>query len=146
MDRVVPWRELVSLIEPYCPNTGKGRPPIGVERMLRIYFLQQWKQADPLGPSHGGQHRRQPGNERALAWQRNRVGGDQAYQGQAAVLAELAPRLSTAPTVAGVPSPSSIPKCAKRTASEQDPVARRTYFRDHEAPVRVQQGALPRPG
>jgi len=42
MELVVPWRELVALIEPHYPNTGKGRPPIGVERMLRIYFLQQW--------------------------------------------------------------------------------------------------------
>ena len=42
MDLVVPWRELVAWIEPHYPDTGKGRPPIGVERMLRIYFLQQW--------------------------------------------------------------------------------------------------------
>lgn len=42
MDLVVPWGELVALIEPHSPATGKGRPPIGVERMLRIYFLQQW--------------------------------------------------------------------------------------------------------
>ena len=42
MERVIPWAELVALIEPHYPNTGKGRPPIGVERMLRIYFLQQW--------------------------------------------------------------------------------------------------------
>ncbi len=39
MDRVVPWRELVGLIEPHYPNTGKDRPPIGVERMLRIIFF-----------------------------------------------------------------------------------------------------------
>jgi IS5 family transposase len=42
MELVVPWRELVALIEPHYPDTGKGRPPVGVERMLRIYFLQQW--------------------------------------------------------------------------------------------------------
>ena len=30
------------LIEPYYPKAGNGRPPVGVERMLRIYFLQQW--------------------------------------------------------------------------------------------------------
>ena len=42
MEVVVPWRELVALIEPHYPNTGKGRPPIGAERMLRVYFLQQW--------------------------------------------------------------------------------------------------------
>jgi len=41
MERVVPWPALCGLIEPYCPKPGNGRPPIGVERMLRIYFLQQ---------------------------------------------------------------------------------------------------------
>jgi transposase, IS5 family len=42
MERVVPWGELCALIEPFYPQPGNGRPPIGVERMLRIYFLQQW--------------------------------------------------------------------------------------------------------
>ena len=41
MDRVVPWRALCALIDPYYPKPGNGRPPVGVERMLRIYFLQQ---------------------------------------------------------------------------------------------------------
>ena len=42
MDRVVPWPALCGLIEPFYPKAGNGRPPVGVERMLRIYFLQQW--------------------------------------------------------------------------------------------------------
>jgi len=42
MEQVVPWVELCALIEPHYPQPGNGRPPIGVERMLRIYFLQQW--------------------------------------------------------------------------------------------------------
>ena len=42
MEQVVPWRELRALIEPHYPKAGNGRPPVGVERMLRIYFLQQW--------------------------------------------------------------------------------------------------------
>src|SRR5499427_10574445 len=42
MERVVPWPALCGLIEPFYPKPGNGRPPIGVERMLRIYFLQQW--------------------------------------------------------------------------------------------------------
>src|SRR5947209_8168677 len=42
MEQVVPWRELCGLIEPHYPKPGNGRPPVGVERMLRIYFLQQW--------------------------------------------------------------------------------------------------------
>jgi IS5 family transposase len=43
MERVVPWLALCGLIEPHYPRSGRvGRPPIGVERMLRMYFLQQW--------------------------------------------------------------------------------------------------------
>jgi transposase, IS5 family len=42
MERVMPWSALCELIEPVYPKPGNGRPPIGVERMLRIYFLQQW--------------------------------------------------------------------------------------------------------
>ena len=42
MDAVIPWSRLVRLVEPHYPNTGKGRPPHELERMLRIYFLQQW--------------------------------------------------------------------------------------------------------
>jgi IS5 family transposase len=42
MEQVVPWRELCALIEPHYPKPGNGRPPVGVERMLRLYFLQQW--------------------------------------------------------------------------------------------------------
>jgi len=34
--------ELCALIEPHYPKRGNGRPLVGVERMLRIYFLQQW--------------------------------------------------------------------------------------------------------
>lgn len=43
MERVVPWARLIAVIEPVYPKSGRvGRPPIGVERMLRMYFLQQW--------------------------------------------------------------------------------------------------------
>jgi IS5 family transposase len=40
--RVVPWPTPCGLIEPFYPKPGNGRQPVGVERMLRIYFLQQW--------------------------------------------------------------------------------------------------------
>jgi IS5 family transposase len=36
MERVVPWLALCAVIEPFYPKRGSGRPPIGVERMLRI--------------------------------------------------------------------------------------------------------------
>jgi IS5 family transposase len=42
MERVVPWARLCAVIEPHYPNGKRGRPPMGIERMLRIYFLQQW--------------------------------------------------------------------------------------------------------
>jgi len=41
MERVVPWADMCGLIEPFYPKPGNGRPPYGLERMLRIYFLQQ---------------------------------------------------------------------------------------------------------
>jgi IS5 family transposase len=42
MDAVIPWAKLVALIEPDYPKGETGRPPKDLERMLRIYFLQQW--------------------------------------------------------------------------------------------------------
>lgn len=45
MERVVPWALLLDVLTPhYYPDAGKraGRPPIGLERMMRLYFLQQW--------------------------------------------------------------------------------------------------------
>ena len=43
MDQIIPWSALVELIEPCYPKPqGAGRRPIGIERMLRIYFLQHW--------------------------------------------------------------------------------------------------------
>ena len=44
MNLVVPWRELVGLIQPFAPSAGGsgGRPPFAIETMLRIHFLQQW--------------------------------------------------------------------------------------------------------
>src|SRR5262249_53850544 len=42
MEQVVPWSALCGLIDPFYPKPGRGRRPVGVERMLRLYFLQQW--------------------------------------------------------------------------------------------------------
>lgn len=44
MDKVVPWAELAAVIEPYYPKATRagGRPPVGLERMLRIHCLQLW--------------------------------------------------------------------------------------------------------
>ena len=60
MDQVIPWRELCGAIEPFYPKMeGAGRPAIGLERMLRIHFLQHWfnlsdpavEEALPCAPS-----------------------------------------------------------------------------------------------
>jgi len=42
MNDLVPWGELCAVIEPYYPKAGNGRRPIGLERMLRMYFIQHW--------------------------------------------------------------------------------------------------------
>jgi len=42
MDRIVPWAELCEVIEPHYPKAGKGRPPVGLARMLRMHFVQHW--------------------------------------------------------------------------------------------------------
>jgi transposase, IS5 family len=42
METLVPWSELGALIEPHYPKAGNGRPPIGLQRMLRIHLLQHW--------------------------------------------------------------------------------------------------------
>ena len=44
MDQVVPWARLCALIEPHYPKASPagGRPPLPLERMFRIYCLQQW--------------------------------------------------------------------------------------------------------
>ena len=42
MQKIVPWKELCAIIEPHYPKRGSGRPPIGLERMLRIHFIQHW--------------------------------------------------------------------------------------------------------
>ena len=42
MDSLVPWAALCEEIAPHYPKAGNGRPPIGLQRMLRIHFIQHW--------------------------------------------------------------------------------------------------------
>src|SRR5208282_5792211 len=42
MNQVVPWSELLALVEPVYAKAGNGRQPVGLAIMLRTYFLQQW--------------------------------------------------------------------------------------------------------
>ena len=42
MNEIIPWEEWVGVIEPYYPKGKRGRPPMGIEKMLRMYLLQIW--------------------------------------------------------------------------------------------------------
>ena len=42
MDLIVPWSQLCAVVEPHYPRGEGGRPPIGLERMLRMLFVQHW--------------------------------------------------------------------------------------------------------
>jgi len=42
MNKVMPWRELCAVVEPHYPKGEGGRPPVGLERMLRMLFVQHW--------------------------------------------------------------------------------------------------------
>lgn len=42
MESLMPWPELFALIEPHYPKLGNGRPPVGLERMLRMYCVANW--------------------------------------------------------------------------------------------------------
>jgi IS5 family transposase len=42
MGEVIPWGKIIDVIRPHYPKAGNGRQPMGLEMMLRIYFMQQW--------------------------------------------------------------------------------------------------------
>jgi len=42
METLMPWAEFCALIEPHYPKVGNGRPPVGLERMLRMYCVANW--------------------------------------------------------------------------------------------------------
>jgi IS5 family transposase len=42
MEAVMPWAELLSLVEPHYCKGEMGRKPVVLDIMLRVYFLQQW--------------------------------------------------------------------------------------------------------
>jgi len=42
MEALMPWAEFCALIEPHYPKAGNGRPPVGLERMLRMYWIANW--------------------------------------------------------------------------------------------------------
>lgn len=42
MEKSIPWLALIDIIEPFYPKGKRGRPPIGIERLLRLYFIRLW--------------------------------------------------------------------------------------------------------
>ena len=42
MELLVPWGQFCAVIEPHYPKAGNGRPPVGLERMLRMYLVANW--------------------------------------------------------------------------------------------------------
>ena len=42
MNQALPWARLVELVRPHCPSGKRGRPPMGIEKILSLYFPQQW--------------------------------------------------------------------------------------------------------
>ena len=42
MEILMPWAEFCGLIEPHYPKSGNGRPPVGLERLLRMYCIANW--------------------------------------------------------------------------------------------------------
>lgn len=42
MEQAIPWEELLQVVRRHYPEAGNGRQPMPLERMLRIYFMQQW--------------------------------------------------------------------------------------------------------
>ena len=43
MEEVIPWVKLLAVIEPHYPQGQRGRPPVGLERMLRVYVRSRIK-------------------------------------------------------------------------------------------------------
>ena len=53
MNQAVPWARLVALIKPFYPRGERGRPPLGIELMLRVYFLLPWYALGDAARSYG---------------------------------------------------------------------------------------------
>ena len=53
MERIVPWSGLLALVRPHYAKGGNGRGPVGLEIMLRTYFVQQWFNLSDPGVEEG---------------------------------------------------------------------------------------------
>ena len=57
MEEIIPWDEWVGVIDPCYPKGKRGRPPMGIEKMLRMYLLQIW--FNPVSYTHLDVYKRQ---------------------------------------------------------------------------------------
>ena len=79
MNAVMPWAALVALIAPHYPTAGRGRRPMPLETMLRIYFLQQWFDlSDPAAEDAIYDNERDRKFNRPAPARSRREGGDSA--------------------------------------------------------------------
>ena len=49
MDAIIPWEQWIELVRPHYYSGKRGRPPVGIETMLRMYLLQNWYQLSDVG-------------------------------------------------------------------------------------------------
>ena len=42
MNEIVPWDELLAILKPYFPETGRGRPRRNLEQLFRMYCISLW--------------------------------------------------------------------------------------------------------
>ena len=133
MEQVVPWRRLCRLIEPVYPKAGNGRPPVGLERMLRIYFL----------PSTGSTcltlRSRRPSTYFAVdAWfRRHRLGAPEPVPDETTVVAASATCCEEHDELAAACSRRSI--AISRRAGSRWPRAPSSMRRSHLARHRRQE-------
>ena len=90
MEAVVPWSELKALIAPHDPKAGKGRQPVGLGIMRRIYFLQHWFNLSDSGAEDALY--KSPMLPNLLHGGGNKVWGDSGYQKQTKAIQEAAPQ------------------------------------------------------
>lgn len=49
MDKMIPWGNWVEIIKPFYPDGKRGRKPVGIETMLRMYLMQNWFNLSDVG-------------------------------------------------------------------------------------------------
>lgn len=56
MDQVVPWQDLIALIEPHYPKGEGGRPAYPLQAMLRVHLMQNWFGYSDVGSAVRNHH------------------------------------------------------------------------------------------